>query len=174
MKTLKNFNMEKYAPPGVNIQQQIDFFITGNIISLIVSLYFFVEYFNEYQRLFEFDGEKRILLIDAIMPDFPLVLNKFLIGFFIMAVCMLFYVIFYYSYYYQNGSKSIYLMKRLPRKTEIHKRAWTLPLTFAALCLIISFLLAIFYLCFYLLVTPEECLQPNQWQKFWSYFLYYI
>lgn len=174
MKQNKKFDLEKYAPPGVNVKHQIDFFVTGNIISIIASLYFFVEYFNEYQDLFEFDGETRVLIEGAMMPDFPLILGKFLVGCLIMAVCMMFYVVFYYSYYYQGGSKSIYLMKRLPKKSEIHKRAWTLPLIFTALCLVIGFLMAVIYLCFYLLVTPSECLKPDQWQKFFSYFSYYI
>ena len=174
MRQNKKFDLEKYAPPGVNIKQQIDFFITGNIISLIASLYFFVVYFSKYQDLYEFDGESRVLIEGKMMPDFPLILDKFLAGFLIMAVCMMFYVIFYYVCYYQDGSKSIYLMKRLPQRYEIHKRAWTLPLIFTALCLAIGFLTAVFYLCFYLTVTPDECLQPNQWQKFWFCFSYYI
>ncbi len=174
MKQNKKFDLERYAPPGVNIKQQIDFFITGNIISLIASLYFFVEYFNKYERMFEFDGTKRILIEGAKMPDFPLILDKFLIGCLITAICMMFYVVFYYGYYYQGGSKSIYLMKRLPKKTEIHKRAWSLPLLFAVLSLVIGFLMAVFYLCFYLLVTPKECLLPDQWEKFFLFFDYYI
>ncbi len=170
----KKPDITRYAPPGSNIKQQTDFFIVGNIISIIYSLYFFVEYFNNYQNLFEFDGTKRILISGAQMPDFPLILNKFLIGIPIVAICMMFYVVFYYASYYQGGSKSIYLMKRLPKKSELHKRAWTLPLIFTAITLLIGFLVAVFYLCFYLLITPEQSLRPDQWQKFWSYFSYFI
>ena len=174
MKLNNRLDLEKYAPPGANFKQQKDFFITGNIISLLGSLYFFVEYFNEYQKLFDYDGEKNVLIEGLKMPDFPLILDKFLVGFLIMAVCMMFYVFFYYIYYYQNGSKSIYLMKRLPKRFEIHKRAWILPLFYTALCLTIGFLLAVFYLCFYLIVTPQDCLLPDQWQKFFLFFEYYI
>ena len=171
---IKKIDLEKYAPPGVNIKQQTDFFMAGNIISAIISLYFFVEYFNQYQNLFGFNGIKRELIKGATMPDFPLILDKFLIGFLITGACMLLFVIYYYLYYYQGGSKSIYLMKRLPHKIEIHKRAWTLPIVLCILSLLIAFIIAFCYFVFYLAVTPEECLKPEQWQKFISFFSYFI
>ena len=173
MVRLKNF-LIKFVPPGANIHQIIDFFLTGSIISIIISLFFFVEYFNHYQNLFDTVGNDRVLLTDAIMPDFPLILGEVLIGFLITALCMLVFIAFYYAHYYQGGSKSIYLMKRLPHKFEIHKRALSLPIALFILSILFAFILALCYFAFYMLVTPKECLSPNQWQKFMSFFSYYF
>ena len=166
-------NLEKIVPPGISPKSQIQFFITGNIISFIISLYFFVNFYNEIIDLYEFDGAKKTLIQGIKMPDFPLILDRLTLGFALVAICMLFYVIYYYGSY-KNGSMSIYLMKRLPSKFEMHKRALTLPLITAALSLIIGLLVSIIYLGLYVLFTPVECLKPDQWQKFWLFFSYFI
>ena len=67
---------------------------------------------------------------------------------------------------FRNGSKSVYLMRRLPDKWEYHRRCLTLPLlTILAGLVSIPILLGLFY-ALYLHATPEQCLQPNQWEVF--------
>ena len=67
---------------------------------------------------------------------------------------------------FRNGSKSYYLMRRLPDKWEYHRRCLALPLaaTLAGLVLI-PVLMGLFYVL-YLHATPEQCLQPGQWEVF--------
>ena len=148
-------------------------FVVGNILSIIASMSFFYKYFMEYEDLFIHDGVNRILREGIFITDFPIILGRTTIGFYIVSLCMLFYVIHHYGSY-KNGSMSIYLMKRLPNPYEMHIRAWTLPVTTAVLSTVIGILMAIFYFGFYLLVTPSQCLAPDQWHSFWSYFSYFI
>ena len=67
---------------------------------------------------------------------------------------------------FRNGSKSYYLMRRLPDKWEYHRRCLALPLaaTLAGLVLI-PILMGLFYVL-YLHATPAQCLQPGQWEVF--------
>ena len=138
----------------------------GNLFALLGSLSFFKHYFEARASLFT-EGESAHLIEGAVMTDFPSVLRFALIGFPFVAVCMLAFVIYHYSYFYQNG-KSIYLMRRLPNKTELHKRAWTFPLLLAAATLFIAICLLLFYFAFYRIATPNLCLSPYGWQKMWG------
>ena len=67
---------------------------------------------------------------------------------------------------FRNGSKSVYLMRRLPDRWEYHRRCLTIPLLAILAGLVsIPLLIGIFY-AIYLHATPEQCLQPNQWEVF--------
>jgi len=50
---------------------------------------------------------------------------------------------------------------------ELHKRAWTLPLLGIGITLLAAFLVMLLYFWIYLLVTPQECIAPGQWQRIW-------
>lgn len=67
---------------------------------------------------------------------------------------------------FRNGSKSVYLMRRLPDRWEYHRRCLALPLmTILAGLVSIPILIGLFY-AIYLHATPEQCLQPDQWEVF--------
>lgn len=67
---------------------------------------------------------------------------------------------------FRNGSKSHYLMRRLPDKWEYHRRCLALPLlAILAELVSIPILIGLFY-ALYLHVTPEQCLRPDQWEVF--------
>ena len=67
---------------------------------------------------------------------------------------------------FRNGSKSVYLMRRLPDQWEYHRRCLTLPLLAVLAGLVsIPILIGLFY-AMYLHATPEQCLQPDQWEVF--------
>lgn len=70
---------------------------------------------------------------------------------------------------FRNGSKSHYLMRRLPDRWEYHRRCLTLPLlTILAGLVLIPVLLGLYY-AIYIHFTPEQCLQPDQWERFREY-----
>jgi amino acid transporter len=104
------------------------------------------------------------------MTDFYAILGGALYGFLILALCMPALILYHYAYHYQ-GSKNIYLMRRLPNRWELHKRCVTLPLLAALICLLSVLVLLCIYLGIYMTATPRECLTPGQWQKIWSVLL---
>ncbi|KPU45624.1 hypothetical protein OXPF_08570 [Oxobacter pfennigii] len=161
---------ERYVPPGANVRQELKWFAWGGAVSLLYSFGFLIRYLNDYSSLFLWDGSLRVLDISATMPDFIEVLGSSLIGFLILELCMSAVIIYHYAYHYQ-GSKSIYLMKRLPSRFELHRRCVTLPVLAVTASLCAALMLLLIYFAIYMAFTPKACLTPHQWQKIWSVLL---
>lgn len=60
--------------------------------------------------------------------------------------------------FFRQGSKSIYLMRRLPDPWELHRRCWGRPLIYTAGSLVLMGGILVFYYLLYLLLTPKGCL----------------
>ncbi len=162
--------LERHAPPGVNLSSELTWFAFGCIISTVYSLGYLVNYTRCRDRLFLWDGLKKVLDTRAVMPDFVAILGGSLNGFLVLAMCMAVLAVYHYAYHFQ-GAKSIYLMKRLPNRWEMPRRLVTLPVLGVAACMGISFLLLLGYFVIYMAFTPSACLTPYQWQKIWSAFM---
>ena len=161
----------RYSPPGAELRSEYLFYTIGNIVSLTVSLIFFASYVSERSKLYNYDRVLKKYILDeaATMAKFNDVIDGYLLGFVLLAVIMLSFIIFRYSYYRQ-GAKSIYLMKRLPNRTEIHKRALTVPILASLTCLVYAFIIRILYFAIYVIATPNKCLPAGLWEQFWRFF----
>ena len=71
-----------------------------------------------------------------------------------------------------RGSRSDYLLRRLPDRRELARRAYALPLLLILATLGTMVLALAVYYAVYLALTPPECLQPNQLGKLWDNFGY--
>ncbi len=172
MKKWKSINFNKLAPCGFELKYELRLFLWGMVVSILYGNLFFIRLYNTWYELFEQGWEDgkwvtKGVREGAIMRNFPELLDKALFGFLIVAICMMVFIIIHYGFHYQ-GSKSIYLMKRLPDKWELHRRCITLPLVGIGICLITAFLLLLLYYAVYMIVTPPECIIENQWQKLWT------
>ncbi|MGI6358926.1 MAG: hypothetical protein ACOX2K_09595 [Bacillota bacterium] len=156
-----------HVPPGVDVSQELRWLCYGGIAAWLYSCGFLVRYASRYDSLFHWDGTARVLDTRAIMPDFVEILGGSLNGFLILALCAVAMIAYHYAYHYQ-GSKSIYLMKRLPSRWELPRRCLTLPLLAVLACLCAALLLLLIYYGIYMALTPRACLAPDQWQKIWS------
>lgn len=163
-------DLSSYAPPGYNFRRELQYFLYGNVLAFVVSLIYFFRLSKNIQALYEYDGTEKVLIVSADMPDFVEILGAFLTGFLLMALCMMAMILFRYGYHHQH-SKSIYLMKRLPNRFELHKRCLSLPIVTAVLCILLLVTLFFIYYGIYFIATPKECLTPNQWQKIWEVLL---
>lgn len=163
-------SLVRHVPPGVNLNQELGWFAGGIGVSLLYSLGFLIRYGNEYESLFSWDGLAKVLNTSAVMPDFVQILGGSLNGFLVLALCMAAVAAYHYSYHYQ-GSKSIYLMRRLPDRWELPRRCLTMPLMGILACLCVALLLLLIYYGVYMAFTPRACLAPYQWQKIWSVLL---
>lgn len=155
---MMNEFLKRFSPPGMDLWQEKTVFLWGLILSAFYSVFhFFAEYISAYNELFIRQGKKYILDTTAEMRSFGSLTGYSFIGFAAVIVIMAGFVIYHYAYYRQ-GSMSIYLMKRLPEKREIHIRALTLPLAAAAVCFLTACLLLGIFFAVYMLVTPKACL----------------
>ena len=158
----------KNAPPGMDTDRLVGGYFSGLVSMLVLSLFrFFGHYKTAYEELFVWTaGNKKVLRPGAVMQDFVEIKGDDLQPFFLYCIFLLAVVIWNYLYYYQ-GSRSIYLMKRLPSRTELHRRAWVLPLLAVVATLFFTFLVLVLYFEVYMIVTPGECITPGQWQNIW-------
>lgn len=163
-------DLTRYAPPGIYLRQETRLYATGMVCAALYSLGFLLRYGNAYEQLYSTRAGVRMLIPGRVMEDFVVLLGRGLAGFLVLGLGMMALIGYHYAYYRQ-GSKSIYLMRRLPDGGLLHRQCLTLPLAGIALCLISALLLLIFYYFLYITVTPEACLVGGQWQKIWSVLL---
>lgn len=153
------FSIEMYFPIGYDYQAEINLLKIWLIGSIICSFSFFYRYYQAYRMLYIYDSflnrwvlrenvwiEKFIVLSDGIF-------RGFFIGFLLLGVL----AVFHYRFYYQ-GSKSIYLMKRLPDRWFCLKSCVAVPVAAGGLFLGVMAFLYFIYFVFYIWFTPKECL----------------
>lgn len=149
--------LESYVPLGIPLKQEVRYWGVTMAISTLWCLQFLLRYLEYRGSLYEIRGKRKILLENAKMPNFEYLTKDLFEIFFIVFLFCVLLVIYHYYYHYQ-GSKMMYLMRRLPNKWELHVRCFTLPvigcvIMFAYMCL----LRALFYMI-YVFFTPHQCL----------------
>jgi len=160
--------LDRNTPPGFPWGTTLKAVTCAEVLGFLWSLSFFAAYAESYGWLFRtVYGGKKILIEDAVMTDFADLLSGRMLGFFAVAVAMIALAGYHYSYHF-HGSKSIYVMKRLPHRSELVRRCAALPILIAAVTLAAVLLLTLIYYWFYMAVTPKHCLTPGQWAKLWS------
>ncbi|MCD7948415.1 MAG: hypothetical protein LUG13_09075 [Oscillospiraceae bacterium] len=167
---MKRF-LEYNVPPGYRYQTECAAVGIALAISVLISLVSFLSALDQAQRaLYMWQSEEWILMEGRMMPDFITMLGDKLLGLLILAVFIFaFATLSHYAYYY-SGSKSIYLMRRLPNRFELHRRALLVPLLSAFVFVLVALVLFFIDYAVYMTLTPEACLRPDQWQKIWSVF----
>ena len=165
---MKKIDLARHAPPGIKLEWEKQFFVAGWIGSLLVSFGFLIRYFGKLSELYIYrSGSVRELDVTRVMPDFYEILDGCLRFYIIFAVCMLLLIVYHYAFHYM-GSKSIYTMRRLPNKWELHRRCLILPIASALILLASAGITLLLWFAIYMLCTPEQCLMPDQWTKLWE------
>lgn len=167
--TLKGF-VRRRMPPGTPITPDAVLYSLMLGGSLIRALFFLAEYYNEYTSLFRetLTGEQ-VLRDGAMMPAFSVLSDGVLSGFtFTAAVMLLFFCRNLLTFY--QGSRSIYLMRRLPDAWELPRRTAVLPLCGAAVAVLTAFLMYGILYAVYMGVTPSPCLPPDVVFTFTAFF----
>lgn len=155
--------IEKILPVGIPIKKELAGIITGVILAVIRSLFYFESYYNYYNNLFEHYGSKKILVQGRLMADFYVVIDDSFEGFLVVIFLLIALIVFHYAFHYID-SKSIYIMKRLSRKSELHIRCLTVPIISILTCIILPAILLLVYFKHYMTATPPECLVEGQWE----------
>ncbi len=164
---MKKPDLLRLAPPGLELKHERRFFISGWIFSLLYAQTFLIDYFNYRSQLYDHTVSGRVLDPGRTMVDFYVVLDKCLIMFVVFALCMLLLIAYHYAYHH-IGSKSIYTMRRLPDRWELHKRCVSLPIIASLVMLASAGIMLLIWFGLYMLLTPEQCLAPGQWTKLWE------
>lgn len=154
---------EDYFPPGFPQKPWENFILIGYIFCLLFSgANYLIRLWAAHGNLFD---DSRQLLPGVVMEQFGHIVRGSFPCFALLAISMLALMAANLRYHYQ-GSKSIYLMRRLPKRWELYRRCLVLPAAVILVSLASAFLLLAAYYRIYLTVTPPQCLPPNQWLHF--------
>ena len=162
--------VQRRMPPGTPVTTDAVLYSLMIGTSLIRSLFFLAEYYNAYTNLFRetLTGE-RVLRDGAVMPAFADIAHGALAGFTFTAAVMLVFLCRNLLTFYQ-GSRSIYLMRRLPDVWELPRRTVILPLCGAVMAVLTAFLTYVVLYTVYMGITPPECLPPSDGFAFTAFF----
>ena len=156
---MKDWCERNLTPPGVSFGKECAGVCAGAVLAALYSLRFFLSYFSARAALYETDSLTREAMLreDAVLPAFSRILGTSLRGFSVLAFLLLFVAAYHYAYHFR-GSRSILLMRRLPRRFELHRRCLAVPALGLLLCLAAALLLLGLYFLVYRFATPAGCL----------------
>ena len=119
--------LKNWTPPGIDPQKELREHVTLLLLSVFCACTFFYSYYSAYQLLFPNINGKESLVPVGHVPPFWTLMRFPILGFLISAAIMAVRIIQHYASYRQ-GSRSIYLMRRLPDRWLIHRQCLTAPL----------------------------------------------
>ena len=163
---MKKPDLSRYAPLGINVRSEWQGYVAGLAVAVVYSMIYLLRYFNARENLYEWTLKGRELVEGAMMPDFAELMDGTLLVFLAIALTMMGLVIYHYIYH-RLDTKSYYVMRRLPSRWELHLRCLTLPMIGLLICGAAALIMIIIYYWIYMGCTPEECLMPGQWGRFW-------
>lgn len=144
-------------PLGIHIKRELVFFFGILIVGVLNSLSVLITYFDTLNGFYVIDRNgNRYLLENMRMPSFVHFVDDSYKGFIVVLICLAGLAIYHYFYHYQE-SKAIYLMKRLPKKSELHKRCLGVFIVGSLVVLIVVVFVYAIYYGIYLYFTPPEC-----------------
>lgn len=149
--------LRKYAPLGIPYEKHIRGYFALVACATCCSMFFFLQYGNALDRLYIYRAGKKVLMEGAFIDSFGQITEGLFLMGYVVSIAVFLMVIYYYLYHYQ-GSKMMYLMKRLPDKWDVHRRCWTLPVSGAVLMVVWMKFLELVYYAIYIIFTPSQCL----------------
>jgi len=145
----------KYIPPGIDYEREKLFFLAGMTASLFYSVFYIDCYWDAYQSLWEWHDNT--LRRGAVIDPFWELVDNYPIGYLMVALSMFAVAAGHYAHYWQ-GSKSIYLVRRLPDRGYLRRTCWTIPLLWMGISLLTGAITLLVYFAIYVGFTPWECL----------------
>ena len=147
-------------PPNVDAEQVKGWIIALlTITALVCYILFLGSYPEDYRDLFwRWGTERQTLLPGAIIPGFRLYAMPtiyVIVGALLLTLAS---TALLYSSYYQ-GSRSIYLMRRLPDgHRTLRRQIWSVPLRVMVLLLLLCMVMLAASWLVWRFITPEQCL----------------
>lgn len=164
--------MERHSPPGISLASIQQNFWGGLGLMGIAFFYFLFLLVNDMTYitsnrkvpgfLEHFDPKHHM------MNNFDFYFRFVFFAFLIGAGAMLICAVFNYGYFYQ-GSKSIYVMRRLRSGKTLHLRCWTVPVWGLMILTAVLILLYTFFLWVYFACSPEGSIPAQTIAFFWRY-----
>ena len=165
---MAKIDWSRWAPPGRDARQEAVRFLWGlGGGAALAWVWFLARYWNARSQLFVVKNGRRVLLEGRMMQDLPEVIGISFLGLLAVLLWAAVTAALHYADHYREGSRPVYLMRRLPDRWEYHRRCLAIPAaTVAATAVLLAGSLALFYGA-YMLFTPAACVVPGQWAEIW-------
>lgn len=151
-------DLDSYVPVGVDGKREAGWLLGGlAAAALIGAAGFLNRYLDARQALYYSRALKNQLIHGAVITGFPELIGGSSTGFSLICLVMPFLAAYHYLYHYR-GSRSIYLMRRLPDRWELHRRCLAIPTVGLVAAMAVLGLLGIVFYAIYILCTPAQCL----------------
>lgn len=165
---MARIDWSRWAPPGRDARQEAVRFLWGlGGGAALAWVWFLARYWSARSELFVVKNGRRVLSEGRMMPDLPEIIGISFLGLWAVLLWAAVTAALHYAGHYREGSRPVYLMRRLPDRWEYHRRCLAIP---GAAALLAAVLIPAFLMLFYVIYmncTPAACLPPDQWQKIW-------
>ena len=154
---------DNLAPPGLPGRDQFWSLLAAEGAALAAAvLTFAVRLSGAVSQLYEYDTilQKSVLIPGAALPPYPGIVLGCLWPYPLLAAYLGILGAANWGSYYR-GSRSIYLMRRLPDRWEALRRAVLLPLLGLGAVMVLLAVLWLACYWFYVMVPPEQCLDAS-------------
>ena len=164
----RKLDLSGYVPVGMDWERKKDNFeIWLMVAALFAMCSFMLQLVSALNVVYDYHGwSGRVLVSGAVMPDFYTTMDFVMLGYQAVGLYMLKAAYDNYGYHRQD-SMSIYLMRRLPDRWELHRRCLGLPLMGVGLCVLAGLVTVVVCYGCYMVSAPQECLAPHQWEMYW-------
>ncbi len=156
---------ERLVPPGFDARRELKLCVVALAAGAAVqSLGFFIMYMSACDNMYRYVDGARVEIPDAIFVPCTRMLMPGIIAFAIVSAAFLALAWRYVSYHFKGGSRCIYTMRRLRRRSEFFVRCAALPLAGLVASQVIWRLLGLLCGVIYMLATPERWLSGGSWE----------
>lgn len=162
--------IRKFFPPGARIEWEIPLYSLMFGFCIGGELSFFILFWNKHAELYDTHAGIRILHPGRLMPTLTSLVSGLLLWFWVLAFGCIGLAILHYASFYRE-SRSIYVMKRVPSRAELHVRCLTFPVLTIVIALIVSYVLFRICVWYYFRHTPEPCIPDHVIPSFWRVLL---
>lgn len=151
--------IEGRVPPGLDWRTERSWVVWGLILGTLWSaIVFWSRLDNARDRLYDWVGGQRVLVESRTIDPFPELLDQAMAGFLLGMALTIPLACYHYAYHYL-GSRSIYLMRRLPDGGRtLRRQVWTVPLRWMVACIAAAAALSVLCWAAWRLITPAQTL----------------
>lgn len=158
----KSYKLSDLSPAGWDYRLELIWCTVGLVgIAFISFISFAASYYNAYENLFIYRDPSSLaesqIMNGAMMPPFSHLIRFSTAGFILLFAAMIILAFNHYLYH-QQGSKSLYLMRRLPDRWELFRRCTGIPILVSVIGLAVMGVMTGLYYFYYIVHTPAQCL----------------
>lgn len=150
-------------PVGWPWKTTVEVTLCALLVSWCSAVLLFLIHFDEAKIPIYSSLSRHILDRSTPIAPFAMIFGRGLLGFWIVALCLVLLPLFHYLWHWQ-GSKSIYLMRRLPGRSELWRRCLAGPAVLLTLTLLAAALALLLCILLYQTLTPAGHLPENPWE----------